>query len=65
MLDVPHCGFCQSGQLMSAATLLKSKRQPSDADIDVALAGSICSCATCIRIRAAIHEAAQALARGH
>jgi len=61
-LDVPQCGYCQSGQLMSAAALLKSKRQPSDAEIDAAMAGNICRCATYVRIRAAIHEAARALA---
>jgi len=61
-LDVPQCGYCQSGQLMSAAALLKRNRQPSDADIDAAMAGNICRCATYVRIRAAIHEAARNLA---
>ena len=61
-LDVPQCGYCQSGQLMSAAALLKRNRKPSDADIDAAMAGNICRCATYVRIRAAIHEAARNLA---
>jgi isoquinoline 1-oxidoreductase alpha subunit len=62
-LDVPQCGFCQSGQLMSAAALLAQKRTPTDQDIDQAMAGNICRCGTYQRIRAAIHRAA-ALARG-
>jgi len=57
-LDVPQCGYCQAGQIMSAAALLASKPKPSDADIDEAMAGNICRCATYIRIRAAIHKAA-------
>jgi len=61
-LDVVQCGYCQSGQIMSAVALLASNRQPTDADIDAAMAGNICRCATYVRIRAAIHEAAQALA---
>ena len=61
-LDVPQCGYCQSGQLMSAAALLKQNRKPSDADIDAAMAGNLCRCATYVRIRAAIHEAARSLA---
>ena len=62
-LDVPQCGYCQSGQLMSAAALLARKPSPSDADIDDAMAGNICRCGTYQRIRAAIHRAA-ALAKG-
>ena len=61
-LDVAQCGYCQSGQIMSAVTLLSSNRKPSDADIDAAMGGNICRCATYVRIRAAIHEAAKALA---
>ncbi|HEY6484080.1 MAG TPA: (2Fe-2S)-binding protein [Steroidobacteraceae bacterium] len=60
-LDVPQCGYCQSGQIMSAAALLSSNAKPTDSDIDAAMAGNICRCATYVRIRAAIHEAAQAL----
>ena len=62
-LDVPQCGFCQSGQLMSAAALLAQNKTPTDQDIDAAMAGNICRCGTYQRIRAAIHRAA-ALARG-
>ena len=58
--EVPQCGYCQSGQLMSAAALLKSNPNPSDADIDAAMAGNICRCGTYQRIRAAIHAAAKA-----
>ena len=58
--DVPQCGYCQAGQLMSAAALLKQKAKPSDADIDAAMAGNICRCGTYLRIRAAIHSAAKA-----
>ncbi|HEV2230219.1 MAG TPA: (2Fe-2S)-binding protein [Steroidobacteraceae bacterium] len=61
-LDVPQCGYCQSGQIMSAAALLGANPQPSDADIDAAMSGNICRCATYVRIRAAIHQAATALA---
>ena len=61
-LDVPQCGYCQSGQIMSAAGLLAKKKQPTDADIDGAMAGNICRCATYVRIRAAIKEAAKQLA---
>ena len=61
-LDVPQCGYCQSGQIMSAAALLARKRHPSDADIDEAMAGNICRCATYVRIRAAIKQAATKLA---
>jgi isoquinoline 1-oxidoreductase alpha subunit len=57
-LDVPQCGYCQSGQIMSAAALLASKPNPTDADIDAAMAGNICRCGTYPRIRAAIHKAA-------
>ena len=62
-LDVPQCGFCQSGQIMSAAALLTQKASPTDADIDAAMAGNICRCGTYQRIRAAIHRAA-ALKKG-
>jgi len=58
-LDVPQCGYCQSGQIMSASALLASKAKPSDADIDNAMAGNICRCGTYPRIRAAIKEAAK------
>ena len=61
-LDVVQCGYCQSGQIMSAVALLKQNRKPSDADIDAAMSGNLCRCATYVRIRAAIHEAATALA---
>jgi isoquinoline 1-oxidoreductase subunit alpha len=57
-LDVPQCGYCQSGQIMSASALLADKPQPSDADIDNAMAGNICRCGTYPRIRAAIKRAA-------
>src|SRR3954454_3264356 len=60
-LDVPQCGYCQSGQIMSAAALLNEVPKPTDADIDRAMAGNICRCATYVRIRAAIHEAAKNL----
>lgn len=58
-LDVPQCGYCQSGQIMSAAALLAKKPQPTDADIDAAMAGNLCRCGTYQRIRAAIHLAAR------
>ena len=61
-LDVPQCGYCQSGQIMSAVALLVRQPRPSDADIDAAMAGNICRCATYVRIRAAIHAAAKSLA---
>jgi isoquinoline 1-oxidoreductase alpha subunit len=61
-LDVVQCGYCQSGQIMSAVALLEKKRQPTDADIDDAMTGNICRCGTYARIRAAIHEAAKTLA---
>ena len=57
-LDVPQCGYCQSGQIMSATALLVDKPKPTDADIDDAMAGNICRCGTYPRIRAAIHQAA-------
>ncbi len=58
-LDVPQCGYCQAGQIMSAAALLKKKPSPSDAEIDAAMDGNLCRCGTYIRIREAIHEAAK------
>jgi isoquinoline 1-oxidoreductase alpha subunit len=58
-LDVPQCGYCQAGQLMSAAALLKQTPQPTDTDIDGAMAGNLCRCATYLRIRAGIHRAAE------
>ncbi|MCY0857987.1 (2Fe-2S)-binding protein [Cupriavidus sp. D39] len=62
--DVPQCGYCQSGQLMSAAALLARKRNPTDSDIDAAMAGNICRCGTYDRIRRAIHRAAAELRGG-
>jgi len=56
--DVPQCGYCQSGQIMSAAALLSRNKNPSDADIDAAMAGNICRCGTYVRVRAAIKTAA-------
>ena len=64
-LEVPQCGYCQSGQVMSAAALLASNVKPTDADIDAAMAGNICRCATYVRIRKAIHKAAELLAEAH
>jgi isoquinoline 1-oxidoreductase alpha subunit len=61
-LDVVQCGYCQPGQIMSATALLASNRKPSDSDIDAAMAGNVCRCATYVRIRAAIKEAAKASA---
>jgi isoquinoline 1-oxidoreductase alpha subunit len=58
-LDVPQCGYCQAGQLMSAAALLARKPSPTDAEIDEAMNGNICRCATYLRIRQAIHRAAE------
>jgi isoquinoline 1-oxidoreductase alpha subunit len=58
-LDVVQCGYCQSGQIMSAVALLRAKPQPTDADIDAALSGNICRCGTYQRIRAAVHRAAE------
>ena len=61
-LDVVQCGFCQSGQIMGAIALLSHNRKPTDADIDNALSGNLCRCATYVRIRAAVHLAAKSLA---
>ncbi|ETW11945.1 (2Fe-2S)-binding domain protein [Roseivivax marinus] len=60
-IDVPQCGWCQSGQVMSATALLRMNRAPTDEDIDNAMAGNICRCATYVRIRRAIHDAAETL----
>ena len=60
--DVAQCGYCQSGQIMSATAWLKGTKKPSDADIDAAMAGNVCRCGTYVRIRAAIHDAAKTLA---
>lgn len=60
--DVVQCGYCQSGQIMSAVALLRDNADPSDDDIDSAMSGNICRCATYVRIRAAIHDAAENLA---
>jgi isoquinoline 1-oxidoreductase alpha subunit len=62
-LDVPQCGYCQAGQLMTAAALLARTPRPTDADIDAAMSGNLCRCATYLRIRAGIHRAAE-IARG-
>lgn len=62
--DVPQCGFCQSGQVMSAIALLRTVKNPSDRDIDLAMNGNICRCATYARIRAAIKDAARSLGEG-
>jgi isoquinoline 1-oxidoreductase alpha subunit len=59
--DVPQCGYCQSGQVMSAIALLQTNKKPTDRDIDLAMNGNICRCATYVRIRAAIHDAAKSL----
>ena len=61
-IGVPQCGYCQSGQIMSAAALLAEKPNPTDADIDAAMAGNLCRCGTYLRIRAAIHKAAELMA---
>ncbi|GBD50460.1 (2Fe-2S)-binding protein [Methylopila sp. Yamaguchi] len=61
--DVPQCGFCQSGQILSAIALLREVKSPTDADIDAAMSGNLCRCATYGRIRAAIHDAAGQLQR--
>ena len=61
--NVPQCGYCQSGQVVSAVTLLKENKRPTDRDIDLAMTGNICRCATYTRIRAAIHDAARTLQR--
>ena len=58
-IDVPQCGYCQSGQIMSAAALLASNPAPSDPEIDAALSGNICRCGTYVRIRKAVHRAAE------
>ena len=58
-LDVPQCGYCQAGQIMTAAALLQRTPQPTDDDIDSAMAGNLCRCATYLRIRAGIHRAAE------
>jgi isoquinoline 1-oxidoreductase alpha subunit len=63
-LDVPQCGYCQSGQIMSASALLATKKSPSDADIDQAMSGNLCRCGTYNQIRAAIHDAAATLRKG-
>jgi isoquinoline 1-oxidoreductase alpha subunit len=63
-VDVPQCGYCQAGQIMSAAALLAKNPKPTDADIDAAMAGNICRCATYLRIRAAIHRATVARPAG-
>ena len=60
-LDVVQCGYCQSGQIMSATALLSKNRNPGDADIDAAMSGNVCRCATYVRIRAAIRQAAKAM----
>ncbi|MCB1623662.1 MAG: (2Fe-2S)-binding protein, partial [Pseudomonadales bacterium] len=60
---VPQCGYCQSGQIMSAVALLKQNPKPSDEDIDSAMAGNLCRCGTYQRIRAAIHRAAETPAK--
>jgi len=62
-LDVPQCGYCQAGQIMTAAALLKKNPHPTDADIDTALAGNLCRCGTYLRIRAGIHRAAEIVAK--
>jgi len=62
-LEVPQCGYCQTGQIMSADVLLREKAQPTDGDIDACMAGNACRCATYVRIRAAIHRAGE-LVRG-
>ena len=64
-LQVPQCGYCQSGQIMSASALLERKAAPTDADIDAAMSGNICRCATYLRIRAAIHAAALSIKDGN
>jgi isoquinoline 1-oxidoreductase alpha subunit len=60
--QVPQCGYCQSGQIMSATALLKENAHPTDDEIDIALSGNVCRCGTYLRIRAAIHAAAGELA---
>ncbi len=63
-VDVPQCGYCQSGQIMSACALLAAKKSPTDNDIDEAMSGNICRCGTYNQIRAAIREASTAIAKG-
>ena len=63
-IDVPQCGYCQAGQIMSAAALLEKTPQPTDDDIDIAMAGNLCRCGTYVRIRKAIHQAADEIAEG-
>ena len=63
-LDVPQCGYCQSGQIMSASALLATNPHPTDADIDSAMSGNICRCGTYLRIREAIKQATQSAAQG-
>ena len=63
-VDVPQCGYCQSGQIMSAAVLLRENKNPTDADIDAAMSGNICRCGTYLRIRNAIHLAAEIQRKG-
>jgi isoquinoline 1-oxidoreductase alpha subunit len=63
-LDVVQCGYCQSGQIMSAVALLAKNRKPTDADIDAAMSGNLCRCGTYPRVRAAIHAAARSLSTG-
>ena len=63
-LDVPQCGYCQSGQIMSASALLAKKPKPTDADIDAAMSGNICRCGTYNQIRDAIHVAAKQIRKG-
>lgn len=62
--DVPQCGYCQSGQIMAAAVLLREKANPTDEDIDLCMAGNLCRCGTYQRIRTAIHRAAELTAQG-
>jgi aerobic-type carbon monoxide dehydrogenase small subunit (CoxS/CutS family) len=62
--EVPQCGYCQTGQIMSAAVLLAEKADPSDGDIDACMAGNVCRCATYFRIRRAIHRAAGRMSEG-
>ncbi|MBT9499311.1 MAG: (2Fe-2S)-binding protein [Zoogloea sp.] len=64
LLDVPQCGYCQAGQIMTAAALLKENPRPTDEEIDGAMAGNLCRCGTYPRIRAGIHQAAAQLAAG-
>lgn len=63
-LDVPQCGYCQAGQMMTAAALLKDNQNPNDADIDAAMGGNLCRCATYLRIRAGVHRAAEIARKG-